>query len=157
MQFEKCLTCPAIKEQRCAGPNFMSMPTKDVVEWMFAYMKLNHITNAQLAAVSLVPKGTIDGIKRRADIKHDTIYPLLKALIEMTGGKWGGEPCVATAGSSTDLEEENARLAVELKHTKDLLEEKIRELEARSLAIFSLYLLCGAMAVLLFLLILLNL
>ena len=85
MQFEKCLTCPLIKEKQCTGPKFMRASTRNVVEWLFAYMKLNGITNAHLAETSGIPKGTIDGLKKREDIRHETLYPLLRAAIEMTG------------------------------------------------------------------------
>ena len=88
MQFEKCLTCPAIKEKRCSGPRFMRAPTKELIEWLIAYQKLNGITNAQLAEHSKIPKGTIDGLKNRIDVRHETFYPLLRAAIEMTGGTW---------------------------------------------------------------------
>ena len=95
MQFEKCLTCPDIRGHKCAGPNFMAMPTKDLIEWICAFQKIYGITNAQLAATSGVPKGTIDGMKYRSDVRHDTIYLILKALIELAGGVWGGESCSA--------------------------------------------------------------
>jgi len=152
MQFEKCLTCPAIKEQRCAGPNYMAMSTKDLVEWGNAYQKLHGITNAKLAEKSGVPKGTIDGLGRRADVRHDTIYPLIKALIEMTGGMWGGEPCAAAAGSSAEHQEEIRRLTQELSHTKELLERSYHEMKGRTVAALGLFGLCAGLVVLLLLL-----
>jgi hypothetical protein len=143
MRFEKCLTCPSIKGKQCAGPNFMTAPTKEVVEWMIAFQKLNGITNSQLAAASGVPKGTVDGLKKREDIRHETLYPLLKAAIELTGGVWDGEHCPAT---------ENRMLVQELEQTKNLLEKYERENKERTRAIYALFGLCAGLVLLLLLL-----
>ena len=140
MQFEKCLTCPSIKEKLCSGPKFMRASTKNVVEWLFAYMKLNGITNSQLAVASGVPKGTIDGLKKREDIRHETLYPLLKAAIELTGGVWDGEHCLAT---------EKPVLVQELERTKNLLERVEREKKERTRAIYALFGLCVGLVALL--------
>lgn len=136
MQFEKCLTCPAIKEQRCAGPNYMAMPTKELIEWGMAYQRINKITNAQLAERSGIPKGTIDGIKYRADIRHDTIYPLIRALIEMTGGTWGGDPCALGHADNSkhienikQLEAENRELKKDIAHAEEMIEEKEKRIQ----------------------------
>ena len=143
MQFEKCLTCPSIKEKGCSGPKFMRASTKNVVEWLFAYMKLNGITNSQLAVASGVPKGTIDGLKKREDIRHETLYPLLKAAIELTGGVWDSEHCPSA---------ENLLLAQELEQTKNLLEQRSREIKERTRAIYALFGLCSGLVLLLLLL-----
>ena len=148
MRFEKCLTCPSIKGKTCAGPNFMTASTREVVEWIIAYQKLNGITNLRLAEASGVPKGTVDGLKKRADIRHDTLYPLIKALIEMTGGVWGGESCPAAVSGN----EENLRLAQELERTKNLLESRSREIKERTKAIYALFGLCAGLVLLLLLL-----
>lgn len=145
MQFEKCLTCPSIKEKLCTGPKFMRASTKNVVEWLFAYMKLNGITNSQLAAASGVPKGTVDGLKKREDIRHETLYPLLKAAIELTGGVWDGEHCPGD-------KEETLRLVQELESTKNLLERVEREKKERTRAIYALFGLCAGLVLLLLLL-----
>ena len=146
MQFEKCLTCPAIKEKTCSGPKFMRAPTKDIVEWLFAYMRQNGITNVQLAAASGVPKGTIDGLKNRADIRHETMYPLLKAAIEMTGGVWDGEFCPMeyNAGNASESQQE-------LEHMKELLATRDRTLKERTVAMFFLAGLCAGLVLLLML------
>ena len=153
MQFEKCLTCPAIKERTCTGPKFMRAPTKDILEWLTAYQKINGITNAQLAATSGIPKGTIDGLKNRADVRHETLYPLLKAVIELTGGVWDGEYCPLEAV----CEEETKKLMQELEHTKELLAQHARSLRERTIALFALFGLCAGLIVLLVLLSLLGL
>ena len=143
MRFEKCLTCPSIKEKRCSGPKFMRAPTKDIVEWVFAFAKLHGITNAQLAVASGVPKGTIDGLKKREDVRHETLYPIIKAVIEMVGGEWDIESCPA--------DEENMKLAQELERTKSLLEKYDRDIKDRTRAVYALFGLCLSMVALLLL------
>jgi hypothetical protein len=152
MRFEKCLTCPSIKGKTCAGPNFMTAPTKEVVEWMLAFQRLNGITNAQWAAASGVPKGTIDGLKNRADVRHDTLYPLIKSLIELAGGVWGGESCPVAISVSSDQRQEILRLTQELELTKELLERCVREKRERTKAIYALFGLCAGLVLLLLLL-----
>jgi hypothetical protein len=152
MRFEKCLTCPSIKGKTCAGPNFMTASTREVVEWIIAYQKLNGITNAQLAAESGVPKGTVDGLKKRADIRHDTLYPLIKALIEMTGGVWGGESCPAAVSGASEQQHENLRLTQELERTKNLLEKRAQEIKERTKAVYGMFGLCAGLVALLLLL-----
>ena len=152
MQFEKCLTCPSIKGKQCAGPNFMTASTKEVIEWMLAYKKLNGITNAQWAVASGVPQGTIDGLKNRADVRHDTLYPLIKALIETTGGVWGGASCPAAVSGASEQQHENLRLTQELERTKGQLARIEREKKERTKAIYALFGLCAGLLVLLLLL-----
>ena len=148
MRFEKCLTCPSIKGRTCAGPNFSTATSRETVEWMLAYQKLNGITNAQWALASGVPKGTIDGLKKREDVRHDTLYPLMKALVELTGGIWGGESCPAAVSGN----EENLRLVQELERTKNQLEIRAREIKERTKAIYALFALCSGLVVLMLLL-----
>ena len=156
MQFEKCLSCPLIKEQRCSGPKFMRAPTKDLVEWLFAYLKLNGITNAQLADASNVPKGTIDGLKNRTDVRHETFLPLLKAAIEMTGGVWDLASCpLAHADNNTfELRQEVIRLTEELKREKDVHALSTRLVKERTRAVYALFGLCAGLVLLLVILLL---
>ena len=151
MQFEKCLTCPSIKGKQCAGPNFMTAPAKEIVEWIVAFQKLNGITNAQLAEKSGIPKGTIDGLKTRADVRHDTLYPLIKALIELAGGVWGGETCPVAIQVSSELRQESLRLTQELERAKELLEHHARTIKERTRAIYGLFVLCAGLIALLLL------
>ena len=154
MRFEKCLTCPSIKGKQCAGPNFMTAPTKEIVEWMITFQKLNGITNLQWAEKSGIPKGTIDGLKHRSDVRHDTVYPLIKALIELAGGVWGGESCPVAMDISSEQRQEVLRLTQELESTKALLAQTAREKKERTRAIYALFGLCAglvALSLLLFL------
>ena len=145
MRFEKCLTCPLIPERQCSGPKFMRAPTKDIVEWVFAFARLHGITNAQLAAASGVPKGTIDGLKKREDVRHETLYPIIKTLISLVGGEWDIESCPSDR-------EENLRLVQELERTKNLLERQARDIKERTRAIYALFCLCSGLVALLLLL-----
>ena len=149
MRFEKCLTCPSIKGKQCAGPNFMTAHTKEVVEWMLAFQKLNGITNAQWAEASGIPKGTIDGLKNRTDVRHDTIYPLIKALIELAGGVWGGETCPIAVSVSSEQRQEILRLTEELAQANKTLSLNTRVIKDRTKAVYALFGLCAGLVALL--------
>ena len=151
MQFEKCLTCPLIKEKQCTGPKFMRAPAKDIVAWLFAYMKLHGITNAMLAAASGVPKGTIDGLKNRVDVRHETFVPLLKAAIELTGGGWDGEACPLDYNSA-ECQQEILNLTQKLERTEELLASRDRIIKERTIALFCVFGLCVGLVALLLLL-----
>lgn len=148
MRFEKCLTCPLIGEKRCSGPKFMRAPAKDIVEWLFAFMKLHGITNAQLAVASRVPKGTIDGLKKREDVRHETLYPALKTAIELAGGVWDLEFCPADICDNAEI----LQLEQELEQTKTLLTQRSREIKERTRAVYALFGLCAGLVALLLLL-----
>ena len=151
MRFEKCLTCPSIKGKQCAGPNFMTGTTKEIVEWIIAFQKLNGITNTQLAAASGVPKGTIDGLKNRSDVRHDTLYPLVKALIELAGGVWGGESCPVAISVSSEQRQEILRLTEELEREKEAHKRSARDVRDRTRAIYALFGLCAGLVLLMIL------
>jgi len=138
MPFDKCLRCPAIAEKRCAGPNFMSMSTKGIVEWVDKYQKIHGISNAKLAEWSGIPKGTIDGIKYRDDVRHDTIYRILQALIEGVGGKWGGEPCAIQPESNEHLKDHNEQLKKENEFLKETITHERMHIKRKNHAIVSL-------------------
>lgn len=146
MQFEKCLTCPEIKGKQCAGPNFSAAPAKDVIEWIIAFQKIHGITNARLAEHSGVPKGTIDGLKHRTDVRHDTLYPIIKSLIELVGGVWGGGSCAADSGASA---QEILRLKQELETQKDQLARYASEAKERNRVLLALFGLCAGLVLLL--------
>ena len=120
MYFE-CVTCPKIGTV-CDGPNFLAMPSKDLLEWCKQRKTQLRWSNAKLAEESNVPKGTIDRIfsANPMDFKFETIRPVLKALV---GGSWGENPCGATDDSTTEpllqkiceLEEENNKFKDNLK------------------------------------------
>ena len=121
MYNEKCFTCERIKEGRCSGPKFMAMTSKELVDWTLKYQKANGISNAQLAQWSDVPKSTIDGMKYRDDIRHDTIYHILKALLEGVGGKLGDNPCMLEWEDDENSEEKIAHMNEEIQSLKNVI------------------------------------
>jgi hypothetical protein len=138
MPFDKCLHCDAIRERKCGGPNFMAMSTKGVVEWAIKYQKIHGISNAKLAEWSGIPKGTIDGLKYRDDVRHDTIYRILQALIEGVGGKWGGEPCAIQPESNEHLKDHNEQLKKENEFLKETITHERMHIKRKNHAIVSL-------------------
>jgi transcriptional regulator with XRE-family HTH domain len=107
--YSECIKCPKIGIS-CDGPNFFAMNTQEILAWCKERKKELKASNAQLAEISGMPKGTIDRLfaGEHVDFRYETIRPLLKAL---TGGAWSGNPCAT-------LEEDDA------------LQKKIQELEA---------------------------
>lgn len=143
MPFDKCLHCDAIKERKCGGPNFMAMSTKGVVEWAIKYQKIHGISNTQLAEWSGIPKGTIDGLKYRDDVRHDTIYRILQALIEGVGGKWGGEPCAVHPESDAQTKDTLEHLKRENKFLQETIEHERKHLKHKNRAILTLTITLG--------------
>jgi len=107
--YSECIKCQKIGIS-CDGPNFFAMNTSELLAWCKARKAGLHISNARLAELSGMPKGTIDRLfaGEHFDFRYETIRPLLKAL---TGGAWAGNPCGA-------LQEDEA------------LQKKMQELEA---------------------------
>lgn len=87
----ECLSCPKLGTQ-CDGPNFVAMPSSELLEWCKERKKRLGLSNAKLSELSGVPQGTIDRLfaDMHCDFKHETMRPLLKALV---GGNWSGNPC----------------------------------------------------------------
>lgn len=108
-----CLKCPKLGVS-CDGPNYMDMSAHDLLEWCKARKDALKISNAALADMSGIPKGTIDRLfhGEHIDFKYETIRPIVKALI---GGEWKKSTC------PLDGAEEN----------KELL-ETLRRLEAEN-------------------------
>ena len=145
MPFNKCLHCQSIQEGKCGGPNFMAMSTKEVVEWTIKYQKINGISNAQLAEWSGIPKGTIDGLKYRDDVRHDTIYRILQALIEGVGGKWGGEPCAVHPESDARTKDTLEHLKKENQFLRETVEHERKHLKHKNRAILTLTITLGVL------------
>lgn len=91
--YSECLKCEKIGVS-CDGPNFVAMSTQELLTWCKARKEHLHLSNARLAEMSGMPKGTIDRLfaGEHTDVRFETIRPLLKAL---TGGAWSGNPCAA--------------------------------------------------------------
>lgn len=131
MMYEDCISCKKCGDS-CAGPNFMAMPTSEIVDWIDRFQHVHGITNAALAEMSNTPKGTIDGIKARkqADIRHETLRPILAALV---GDFESENPCPSPddglAEEIAALKIENEKLKNELKFAKRLDVEREKTIE----------------------------
>lgn len=121
--YTECLTCPKIGKT-CDGPNFFAMSTPELLAWCKARKAELRVSNARLAELSGMPKGTIDRLfaGEHVDFRYETIRPLLKAL---TGGTWSGNPCAAPEEDEIlqkkiqELEAELARRDESIRHYKE--------------------------------------
>lgn len=121
--YSECIKCPKIGIS-CDGPNFFAMNTQELLAWCKERKKELKLSNAQLAEMSGMPKGTIDRLfaGEHFDFRYETIRPLLKAL---TGGAWSGNPCAALQEDEVlkkkvqELEAELARRDESIRHYKE--------------------------------------
>ena len=109
MYFE-CLSCPKLGNS-CDGPNFVAMSADDLLEWCKQRKARLGLSNAKLAEMSGMAKGTIDRLLAgiHVDFRYETIRPMVKALV---GGDWSGSPCPVPHGEEKHLREE-------IQHYKD--------------------------------------
>ena len=120
MPFTACITCPKLGKG-CDGPNFFSLPATDVLEWVKTRKTEMRLSNAKLADLSGVPKGTIDYVlgSNRADFKFETMRPIIRVLV---GGEFGGNPCPDPNGDLSakiaELEKKNEALHGVIKENK---------------------------------------
>lgn len=117
--YNECLSCPKLGIT-CDGPNFVAMSAHDLLEWCKLRKAKLGLTNAKLADLSGVPKGTIDRLlsSDHSDFKFETVRPILKILV---GGSFDGNPCPAP----DDRQDEHlADIIAQQKETIRLLEEE---------------------------------
>lgn len=127
MYFE-CVHCPKIGSL-CDGPNFLAMPSNDLLEWCKQRKALLKWSNAKLAEEANISKGTVDRLLSSApvDFKFETIRPILKALI---GGSWGSNPCgVEDAPMDSSMMERASKLEEENKTLKEQLHFYIQDVK----------------------------
>lgn len=117
--YEECLNCPKIGKS-CDGPNFFAMSTPELLAWCKARKAELRASNARLAEMSGMPKGTIDRLfaGEHVDFRYETIRPLLKAL---TGGEWKGLPC-AEPPADDDLQTKIQALEAEIRWRDDKIQ-----------------------------------
>jgi len=125
MYFE-CITCPKLGES-CDGPNFVALSAHDLLEWCKRRKAHLKMSNAKLAELSDMPKGTVDRLLAgdHMDYKFETIRPMVKALV---GGAWGENPCADPRGQADErLEETVKRLEEEKKNLKEQVKTIMEE------------------------------
>ena len=111
---EKCRNCTHYG--RDCIPFVLSLSGSDLIQWMKVRKDALHMSNAELADSTDVPKGTVDRIfsSRSADFRMSTIQPIVRALC-------GCEPDDLTC----DPQKSDAELAGNLDH----MEDTVRRLE----------------------------
>lgn len=130
--YRECITCPRLGVT-CDGPNFVALPAAELLEWCKLRKVHLKMSNAKLAELSGMPKGTLDGLFSgdRHDFRYESIRPVVKALV---GIDWASNPCADPHDPAADehlkntikvLESENAKLRqrleeAETKHHLDL-------------------------------------
>lgn len=64
-------------------PDILSLNSKDLIDWCNQRKKEMHISNAKLANMTGVPKGTIDRILtgKNLEFRYSTVQPIIKLLI----------------------------------------------------------------------------
>ena len=136
--YDKCFNCHKLGVA-CDGPNLFALPSREILEWCKQRKSKLQLSNAKLAELSGTPKGTIDRIfAGDSDFKHDTIRPIVRALI---GSELSGNPC-GMDSDTAKLEAENARLLRELDLTNRLLAEKERHMREHNPFNYTLLGLC---------------
>jgi len=119
-----CLECSYLGKS-CDGPNFLGMTYKRWVEWCNIRKRQLNLTNATIAELSGIPKGTIDTIfsGRSDDIRFSTMQAITKVLV---GGCWGQYPCHYAAshiGGEETPETTMQKMQVELDQAKQELRD----------------------------------
>lgn len=128
----ECIKCSKIGVS-CAGPKFTDMSATELLAWCRARKTHLGFSNAKLAELSEMPKGTIDRLLagEHIDFRYETIRPLIKAL---TGGAWSGNPCPASQDNDNSalleqiekLKADNARLQGQADRVERHYDEELR-------------------------------
>lgn len=127
--YSDCITCSKIGIS-CNGPRFVAMTAPELLAWCRARKSHLGYSNAKLAELSAMPKGTIDRLfaGEHIDFRYETIRPLIKAL---AGGELTGNACPATReDDNTELLEQIERLKMDntrLQDKADEIEQHYRE------------------------------
>ena len=105
--YDECITCDKLG-RLCHGPNFISMPAADLLDWCKRRKQHLGLSRERLAEMSGIPLGTINRLLSGThyDFRYETLRPIIMVLL---GGTFSGNPC-----PSPDLSEENERLRTEL-------------------------------------------
>lgn len=79
--FEKCITCTKLGDT-CGGPNFVMLSAQQLIEWCRQRKQHLRLSNAQLAEMANMSKGTIDGLfaGSHSDYRYETIRSVMHVL-----------------------------------------------------------------------------
>lgn len=133
--YTECINCPKLGDS-CDGPNFMGMTASQLLAWCKERKNYLHLTNAKLAEMSGMAKGTIDRLLagEQADFRYESIRPMIKALV---GGRFEGNPCPDPDAHTDEkkiesqqeiihrLEAENERLRLDAAEAKEDYKQRI--------------------------------
>ena len=90
--YKECITCAKIGTE-CDGGNLIALPAQELIDWCKLRKAHLKISNARIAELSNIPKGTVDRILASdgtADFRYESIRLIVKALL---GGTFEGIPC----------------------------------------------------------------
>ena len=133
--FSNCITCPKLGVS-CKKLDFIiELPAPELLEWCKKRKAFLGLSNAKLADLSGIPKGTIDRTfsGEHLDFKHETIRPILKVLV---GGSFDDESCCTEAKddhAEETIENLRERLADSQKKI-DFLKEQVKFKEDQMIA-----------------------
>lgn len=130
--FLKCVTCPKVGIS-CA-PRFEELTGAEILELCKKRKNYLHMTNAKLAELSGIPKGTVDRIfaGEHFDFKWETMRPIIKVLFI---GLFDAVSCPDLQDPQADayaketierLKEENDRLRSESRENAVFFKEQLK-------------------------------
>lgn len=135
--YENCIKCPKLGVS-CDGPNCMAMPPHELVNWCRDRKAHLQLSNARLAELSGMPKGTVDRVlsNTHEDFKYATVRPLLQVLI---GSEWGCNGCPydneAAPETAEALHESIAEKSTEINRLHAVVDKKNKMISALSIAL----------------------
>lgn len=126
----ECVSCPKLGVS-CDGPNFVALSAQELLDWCSQRKAFLRMSNARLAELSGMPKGTIDrlfaGRHDATDFRYETIRPLVKALL---GGEWGGDPCPDPGDAEkVEMAEQLRQYDGKIKWRDDKIQHLLKEVE----------------------------
>lgn len=123
--YKECITCQKLGAE-CDGANLIALPSKDLIEWCKLRKAHLKISNAKIAELANVPKGTVDRIfaaDGEVDFRYESVRPLVQALL---GGTFDGNPC-PDPNPNEQAEETIKRLEADNKRIQELYYKTLQE------------------------------
>lgn len=138
--YENCIKCSKLGTT-CDGPDFMAMDSHDLISWCRERKAALGLSNAKLAELSNMPKGTVDRILSGSheDFKYSTVRPILKVLV---GGEWGQHPCPYPNDNAAPETIMGLREAIAEKNSEILRQRKVIKALAIALGVLVTVVIC---------------